>query len=92
LVLSKREIIESINPVGLILEKLKLNGQECIGIGQNVNEIEQYKKMNVFSVMVNNFDPKQQKLADFALTSFDAFSLEEIIFNYYKKYSDDSNS
>lgn len=84
-VLSQREESELINPVGLVLKELKLDGSECIGFEHSIDGIEQYRSLGVFSVLIGSIDDKDKKKADFNVGSPSAIPLEEIIFNYYKK-------
>lgn len=85
--LSQREKTECINPIGLVLNKLKLDGSECIGFEHDNSGLEQYRQFNVFSVFIGN-KTKNSK-ADFNVNYGSEIPLEEIIFNYFKKYGDD---
>jgi beta-phosphoglucomutase-like phosphatase (HAD superfamily) len=89
LVLSQREDSELINPAGLVLKDLGLEGSECIGFEHDIDGIQQYKALGIFAVLVGNNNLKDRKQADFNVEFSGEMPLEEIIFNYYKKHAED---
>jgi beta-phosphoglucomutase len=87
--LSQREKQDLLNPVHIVLKELKLDGSECIGFENSIVGIEQYRTLNVFSVLVNNENEKVREIADFYVKFSGETPLEEIIFNYYKQHAED---
>lgn len=65
------------------LTKSGFSGNECIGIENTSDGIEEYNLYNIFSVCVNNFDPEVSKKAKMSYHSVVDINLDEIIFKYY---------
>lgn len=65
------------------LTKSGFSGNECIGIENTNDGIEEYNLYNIFSVCVNNFDPEVSKKAKMSYHSVVDINLDEIIFKYY---------
>lgn len=84
LILGDNDEKDYINPSAIILDKLKLQGSECIGFEQDIKGLEQYRVLGIFSVYVGDQNKKKKNIADFSVPFSGGMSLEEIIFNYYK--------
>lgn len=65
------------------LKKSNFGGNECIGLENTAEGIEEYNVFNIFSVVVDNFDPEVNKRAKMAYHSLIDVNLDEIIFKYY---------
>lgn len=65
------------------LKESGLSGNECIGIENTNDGIEEYNLYNIFSVCVNNFDHEVSKKAKMSYHSVVDINLDEIIFKYY---------
>jgi beta-phosphoglucomutase-like phosphatase (HAD superfamily) len=68
-------------------KELGIIGHECIGFGNRLSTIKQYKAYDVYTVAVANYNQQHEikRIADFSVDMPEQINFDEIVFNYYIK-------
>ncbi|GHU30767.1 beta-phosphoglucomutase [Bacilli bacterium] len=84
---------EHFSTIQYAFKELGLVGHECIGFGNRIGTINQYKAYGVYTVGIANYENEREikKIADYSVDMPEQVNFDEIVFNYYIQDDKKSN-